>query len=53
MQEIKEKMIREMGEPITDYSKLDFDSLSYSSINEFFLDDFHDLKTNEYEDKNL
>lgn len=42
---IKERMIQEFGPPVTDYSKLDYGTLSYENINEFFLDDFSDLKT--------
>ena len=42
---IKQKMIEELGNPVTDYSKLDYDKLSYWKINEFFLDDFSDFKT--------
>jgi len=44
-EEIKEKMIIEMGNPVTDYSLLDYDKLDYRNINEFFLDDFKDLKS--------
>ncbi len=40
---IKEKMINELGNPITDYSKLEYAKLKYSNITEFFLDDFKDL----------
>jgi hypothetical protein len=43
-EEIKEKMIQEFGQPVTDYSRLNIDELTYSRINEFFLDDFNDLK---------
>jgi len=49
-EDIKQKMIEEFGQPITDYSKLNFDKLDYSKIDEFFCDNFSDLKvTNEYE----
>lgn len=41
----KEKMIKELGSPVTDYSKLEYEKLSYWNINEFFLDDFSNLKT--------
>lgn len=41
---IKEKMIKEMGEPVRDYSKLNYESFDSQNINEFFLDDFSDLK---------
>lgn len=44
-EDIKEKMTEAFGQPVTDYSKLNFDTLTYSKINEFFLDDFSDLKT--------
>ena len=44
-QEIKEKMIQEFGQPITDYSTLDYDALTYRKIDEFFLDNFHDFKS--------
>lgn len=43
--EIKQKMIQDLGQPITDYSQLDLDTLSYSNITEFFLDDFKDIFT--------
>ena len=42
--DIKERMLQEFGQPKTDYSKLNFDSLTYAKIDEFFLDDFKDLK---------
>lgn len=45
--EIKEKMLQEFGQPVTDYSKLNFNTLTYSKIEEFFLDDFNDIKTDE------
>lgn len=41
---IKEEMIKEFGNPVTDYKKLDFNKLDYKHITEFFLDDFSDLK---------
>ncbi len=44
-EEIKEKMILEFGNPLTDYSKLDSDKLNFDNITEFILDDFRDLKT--------
>lgn len=43
-EDIKEKMIQEFGQPITDYSKLNYDKLTYRKINEFFLDDFSNFK---------
>ncbi|MDX2190323.1 MAG: hypothetical protein SFY32_10695, partial [Bacteroidota bacterium] len=43
-EEIKKQMIIELGQPVTNYSKLNFDSLNYRNITEFFLDDFADLK---------
>ncbi|NLA24193.1 MAG: hypothetical protein GX879_04425 [Bacteroidales bacterium] len=43
-EEIKQKMIQEFGQPVTDYSKLNFNKLNYKKITEFFLDDFSDLK---------
>ncbi len=43
-EKIKKKMIKEMGKPVTDYSLLNYDKLDYRNINEFFLDDFNDLK---------
>lgn len=46
-EEIKQKMIQEFGHPVTDYSKLNYDTLTYRKIEEFFLDDFSDLKQNE------
>lgn len=45
--EIKEKMIQEFGQPVTDYSKLNFQTLTYEKIDQFFLDDFNDLKLND------
>jgi len=47
-EEIKEKMIVEFGNPVTDYSKLDDNKLDYRNINEFMLDDFTDLKSISY-----
>ena len=44
-EEIKEKMILEFGNPVTDYSKLDSKKLNFGNITEFILDDFSDLKT--------
>jgi hypothetical protein len=46
-EEIKIQMIKEIGQPVTDYSKLDFNKLDYRKINEFFFDDFNDLKLSE------
>lgn len=43
--EIKEKMLKELGKPVRDYSKLNYDKLTYSKIKEFFLDDFNDMKS--------
>ena len=43
-EEIKEKMIKEMGQPVKQYDQLDYHKLSYKNINKFFLDDFSDLK---------
>jgi hypothetical protein len=42
-QEIKEKMILEFGNPVTDYRKLDYEKLDLENITEFILDDFSDL----------
>lgn len=44
--EIKAKMFEVFGEPVTDYSKLNYDKLTYDEIDEFFFDDFNDLKLN-------
>ncbi len=44
-EEIKSKMIDEFKLPVTDYKLLNYEKLEYVSINEFFLDDFSDLKT--------
>ena len=44
-EEIKEKMILEFGNPVTDYSKLDSKKLNFGNITEFILDDFSDFKT--------
>lgn len=41
---IKNKMIQDLGTPVTDYSKLNYDKLNYRNITEFFLDDFSDIK---------
>lgn len=41
--EIKEKMILQFGNPVTDYSKLDAEKLNFENITEFILDDFSDL----------
>lgn len=41
-EDIKNQMIKEMGAPVTDYSKLDFDKLNYRKITEFVFDDFKD-----------
>jgi|GEM_PF-7001437 len=41
---VKERMIKKFGQPITDYKKLNYDSLDYKKINFFFLDTFADLK---------
>lgn len=46
-EDIKEKMLQEFGQPITDYSKLNYDTLTYRKINEFVLDDFSDFKMKE------
>ena len=46
-EDIKEKMLQEFGQPLTDYSKLNYDTLTYAKIDEFFLDDFNDLKMKE------
>lgn len=46
-EEIKQKMLQEFGQPVTDYSKLNYDTLTYQKIEEFFLDDFSDLKQKE------
>lgn len=43
-EEIKSKMIMQLGQPVADYSKLDYEKLDYKKINEFFLDDFKDLQ---------
>ncbi len=44
-EEIKSKMIDEFKLPVTDYKLLNYEKLEYASMNEFFLDDFSDLKT--------
>lgn len=43
-EDIKAKMLQEFGQAVKDYSKLYYDKLSYQKIDEFFLDDFSDLK---------
>lgn len=40
---VKEEMIAELGQPVTDYRKLDYNKLSYSNITEFVLDDFKNI----------
>ena len=37
---IKKKIIADFGQPVIDFKKLDYNSLSYSNITEFVLDDF-------------
>ncbi len=41
---IKAEMLKEFGEPVADYSKLDYNKLNYRNITEFVFDDFKDLK---------
>jgi len=41
---IKAEMLKEFGQPVTDYSKLDYIKLNYQNITEFVFDDFKDLK---------
>ena len=41
---IKSTFIDLLGPPVTDYGKLNKNTLDYNNINEFFLDDFNDLK---------
>lgn len=43
-QKIKQRMFNEMGPPVTDYAKLNYENLDYHNIKEYFLDDFSDLK---------
>lgn len=43
---VKERLNAKFGQPVTDYSQLDYESLDYAEIKEFFLDDFKDLKKN-------
>lgn len=43
-EQIKERMILELGIPVTDYSQLDVSKLDYRQITEFVFDDFGDLK---------
>ena len=38
--DIKQQMIKDIGEPITDYALLDESKMSYKHITEFVLDDF-------------
>jgi len=42
---------QEFGQPVTNYSKLNFDALTYTKINEFFLVGFIDLKKMEKNDQ--
>lgn len=42
--EVKAALIQDFGAPVTDYSKLDYETLEYRNLKEFFLDDFRDLK---------
>ena len=46
-EDIKAKMLQEFGQPVKDYSELNYDTLTYQKIDEFFLDDFSDLKMKE------
>ena len=46
-EDIKARMISELGNPVTKYSDLDYSKLTYANITEFFLDDFKDLKSND------
>ena len=40
---IKEVLTKKFRSPITDYKSLNYDSLDYDNINEWFLETFHDL----------
>ena len=44
-EDIKAAMNEEMGKPVLDFSMLDYENLDYQNINEYFLDDFKDLKS--------
>ena len=48
---IKAEMLKEFGEPVTDYAKLDYSKLDYNNITEFFFDDFKDLSKKETYEK--
>jgi hypothetical protein len=43
-QQLKDEAIKMLGEPLSDYSKLNYCTLDYQNITEFVLDDFQDLK---------
>ncbi len=42
---IRKKMQNDLGDPITDYTKLDYETLDYQNITEYFLDNFRDMKS--------
>ena len=41
---IKSDLLKEFGKPVTNYSSLDYDTLSYRNITKFVFDDFQDFK---------
>ena len=41
---IKNLLIQEFGNPVTNFKELDYASLEYSALKEFFLDEFLDFK---------
>jgi hypothetical protein len=43
---IKTDLLKEFGKPVTDYRKLEYDTLNYRNITEFIFDDFKDFKSN-------
>ena len=45
-EEIKSRMIGDLGEPVTDYSQLQSNLLNYRKITEFVFDDFANLQAN-------
>ena len=51
-QEIKDTITKNLGEPITNYRELNYDTLDYHKIGCWVLDDFEDLKngTDAYKD---
>lgn len=43
-EEVKNVLISQLGDPVKDFSKLNYETLGEKPINDFFLDEFVDLK---------